>query len=67
MEHFSFVAVAFCYGYYRLGHAVEAKDNVATREPFVVAPYGVFTEGAAAKKTAKMEDFATPQRGDWRG
>lgn len=39
LEHLSFVAVAFCYGDYRLGHAVEAKDNVATRESFVGAPF----------------------------
>lgn len=60
LEHFSFVAVALCYGDYRLGRAVEAKDNVATRGSF-------FTGGAAAKPTAKMEDVPTSQRGDWRG
>lgn len=38
LEHFSFVAVAFCYGDYRLDHAVEAKDNVVRRGWFVVAP-----------------------------
>lgn len=36
LEHFSFVAVAFCYGDYRLGRAVEAKDNVATRGSFLL-------------------------------
>lgn len=39
LEHLSGVAVAFCCGDYRLGHAVEAKDNVATRELLDVAPF----------------------------